>query len=393
MLVPEFYEGLSEEKQLQYEPIMRYYASQILVHAYGEEKIILPKENLIQWSKTIAEWRKEMPDTFVTLRQVCERIKDHSKTLHQFLDWIKEIKQETLFDEFALIPNREGELRKRKELKVGTTIPDALYAIARPIITTELDKVVDPAFADISEFTEYTRADLRDQVSSALRENRMENWDDDALEPVKYKIDYCSAFVTESSNSLRWRLMPIICELFGYSFESITIPNEPNDGDKEPVKLYDTCFNYLVEDTMNYISCQDETWLFADGQRKENYGRLLRFVEEYANSSVENKENTERLLKYAIFPNQLYQLCKAEELKKNISVKPDFAALYDKVTGKKIESEWVEGDFGDLYQFEEQKAKVLGRELEEEKFRPYLDARRAKEEGFEVDEEFRGESI
>ena len=73
VLAPEFYENLSAEKREQYEPIMRHFAEKVSA-GVEEEKIVLPKDDLIRWSQTVAEWNRDAEETFVTLKQVCECI-------------------------------------------------------------------------------------------------------------------------------------------------------------------------------------------------------------------------------------------------------------------------------------------------------------------------------
>lgn len=385
VLAPEFYEGLDAEKQRLYEPVMRRFASMVKVGEESEEKIILPSENLIQWSKNVAEWDRKAEETFVTLQQVCADIQTKSDELHQFLDWLKEIKQENLFEDYRLIPNREGVLRYKRELHDGKTIPYALYRIVRPIIGTKLEVLVDEAYADIFEFAEYTRGELRGQVSAVLQEWKCEKVEDLEAIPISDVIRYCSAYSTDNPNSLRSRMMPIISRIFGCAYEQITIPNEPTKGDERAVELYETCFDYLTEYTMVYLSAQKPEWLFENDQRTEHYEWLLQFVNEYAKTIESNAGHLTILKKYALFPNQRYGLRKIEELKKNECVKTEFAKLYDEIMGETIEEKWVMDDFCELVQFEEQKSKDLGKAIED-KVQPYLDAKRANEEGFEVDE-------
>ena len=386
VLAPEFYEGLDAEKQRLYEPVMRRFASMVKVGDGSEEKIILPSENLIQWSKNVAEWDRKAEETFVTLQEVCAAIQMKSDELHQFLEWLKEIKQENLFDEYRLIPNREGVLRYKRDLHDGKTIPEALYRIARPIIGANLDVLVDETYADIFEFKEYKRGEMRGQVSATLQEWKCENVEDLKEIPIVDVIRYCSAYSTDNPNSLRSRMMPIISQIFGCAYEQITIPNEPTNGDERAVELYDTCFDYLTEYTMVYLSAQEPGWLVENGQRTEHYEWLLQFVSEYAKTIESNTGHLTILKKYALFPNQLYGLCKNEELKWNSSVAPEFAKQYDEIMGETIEKTWVMEDFSKFVHFEEQKPKDLGKAIEE-KVQPYLDAKRAKEEGFKVDED------
>ncbi len=404
VLAPEFYENLSADARKQYEPIMRHFAE--MVSAGEKEKILLPKDNLIRWSQIVAEWNIDAEYSIVTLKQVCECIKTRSEELHQFLEWLKALGQEGLFEEYALIPNREGQLCRKKDLRDGETIPEVLYRIARPIATDKLDVLVDPAFADICDIMKFTRGDMRDVINASVRDLRNETIERTIYNNFLHRYEsaprllteagcgvtiqqiiyYCSAFPNETNSSLRWRMIPCICAIFDCGFAPITIKNEIVDGDEKPTELYDVCFNYLIEYTMYYLSKQRTDWLIENGQKTGHYQQLLLFVSEYAESAKSNMANMDRLKKYTIFPNQRYELCQLESLKRNNVVEPDFAQLYDEVMGNAIETEWVEDDFSELVVFEEQKAMVLGKKMEDEKLRPYLEKKRNNKTDFVYNE-------
>lgn len=402
VLAPEFYVKLDDEKRKQYEPIMRHFATQVALSPYYLDKIILPKTDLIAWSERVAEWDSNGFGKYVTLKQVCEAIKENTSQLHDFLTWLKDIGQDSLFDEFALIPNREGALCKRGELRDAKSIPAQLYKIARPIIKTATDTFVDTDYADIYAFKEYTRTNLRDDISSAISSLRKKTICNTSYcngryitEPKLLPIEgididdilsYCSAFTTDLPNSLRRRMIPNVCKLYGKAFSQLIVENEQRNADERSIDIYETCFNFLIEHTMLFISLQKNEWLIENNSTSENYNLLLKFVTDYAENAKTNLDSMERLKRYAIFPNQLYQLSKCDDLMKNTSVSHDFAELYNQIMNTEIESEWVIQDFQDLYEFEDVRPKTLGKEIEDCKCFPYLEEKRKDRDAFIIND-------
>lgn len=390
LLHPDIYQGLSEEQIQKYESVLINYA---------KKTAKIPSCNILEWSRVAANWGVE-DKCYVTLKDICENIKEKGNELHTFLLLLKDLGQVgyDAMANYALIPNREGDLLKRGSLCDGKTINADLYNLAKPILGAKASILVDPYYADVYDFSEYTRSQLRDEVKSSIEELRKLTINQEiptlleALEgttTIEQLISYCSGSSSDEDN-FRVRVVKTISDLYDVSFKKTLIPNVPND----QTELYESAFNFLVENTMLMVSLKGKEWLTTDINHDRNHERLLRFVKEYSTSI--NKENRERMRKYGIFPNQVGEMCLCSQLKKNLSIKPDFSGLFLDVVGEDLHNDWVDDDFCDIHfneeggeftSFVEMKPLEAGLKVEQI-LRKYLDDKRKQDIDFVCEDKY-----
>lgn len=376
-----------------------------IIISFARKVAHLPSDNEVSWSYVAGDWDSKNISWYVTLEDICAGIKNQSDDLHAFLQLLKDLGQigTDLMKKYALIPNREGVLCTLGSLRSGKNIPVELYNKVKPIIREKADAIVDLDYEDIFSLTEYTRANLRDDISSAIDKlkddtiNRKINYTLtprllDQLEKtttVEDLVAFCSVYPTENPESLRSAIMPVLAEFYGISTSNVCIPNEKIVDGSQPVDLYTRTFNFLVEHTMYFISTKNEDWLIQDEDHEINHRRLLKFVSIYANSAKTNLDNMERLKKYSIFPNQLGKLCclNDNKLKKNEKIDEDIVELYLKVMKDDLKEYWVDENFKDLYEFNEELPIEVGRRMEDT-LRPYLENKRKSGAEFNIEEHY-----
>lgn len=370
VLHPEVYKNLNKEQLDKYLPVIVKFASQ---------SVILPSDNVLEWSQIVAGWTKDNDSCYVSIREICDNIHYKGNDLKTFLLFLKDVGQIgiELMESMPLIPNRTGILKCSRDLRDGKTITVDLYNIAQPILGTNADKLVDNDFASITSLTEYTRTDLHNEIKSvidSIRKKTVNNTAGDnyhTIDPVlledssvgvtiEQMIDYCSAFPTLESKCYRANMMPIISELYKVKYKKKEIsPVGPNEPD-----LYNSVFNFLVENTMLMLSRKDSCWLTKDENHEDNSNLLFQFVSTLADTLDETR--LEKLNLYGVIPNQLGELCKAKDLKKNISVCDALVDLYDKVFNDKLRSYFVDGRYDNLYKYVDYTKEDLGNQIEQE---------------------------
>lgn len=359
------YSDLNEDQLKTYIPIVSKYASQVL---------IIPSTDVVEWSKAVCSWAPKEDNYYIKLERICQNIKTTDDDLHTFLLLLKDLGQTglDLLASNALIPNREGELKKSGELRNGIHITDPLYSIAKPIIGDKADKLVDPEYSDIITFTEYTRTNLRDEVKSIIDELRKQSLgfidkgvhQPQLLESLKDTvsidalIDYCSAFPTSESASYRARLMPVICKLYGKVHHSQVIPSINSD---EP-DLYLSAFTYFVDNVMYMLSLKPSSWLISDESRVQNHEYLLDFVTIF--TDTKDDQRLKKLDDYGIIPNQLGEVNKVKDLKKNLQILPDLQTLYKNIFNRDLKESFVDESFVSFHPFAEYTPEEVGDEIE-----------------------------
>ena len=341
---------LTDEKLMEFEKVLLKYA----VKAYP-----IPQKNPIEWSRIVDEWNTGKDSYFISCKDICETIKENSSDLLMFIRLLNETEHQAMLNEFAIIPNRDGELCRADKLKYGKTIGEDLFRIAKPLLGDKAKEIVDDAFHDVYPFTEYNRTLLRDDISTYLGQVKKETIDEGkefSDEFTRLLLEYCSYNPTTSDNSFKSRLMPYICELYDYDYAQKVIPSvEPKE-----VDMYETPFSYLVESSMIHIAAQSKEWVI------EHLDLLYGLLDEYS-KMTENKWK-EKLTKYAVVPNENNTLCLVASLKKNKDVDERLIDYYQKVKDDDLNDGLVKERFSDLFSFEEETAlnvsTVIQNELE-----------------------------
>ncbi len=334
----------------------------VFKYAQLGNKYVLPIESeCLEWSRIVYGWGNLKGNTFIGVTDVAQNVQGFSDELHTLLLFIKACKHDNLFNSSALIPNREGVLRKANELRDAHTITPELYNIVRPLIKYDTDRFANDLFLDICQFDVYSRNNLRDSIKQAvdkLSESISKgdvinsNLDDDILQGI---IKFCSAFSIQNGQSVRNRLMPIICQFQGTTFQESFIPKVNTD---EP-DIYENAFRFLVEYTMFGISCKDDAWV------KDNLRLLSEFLGEV--SSVATFKKQAGL--YSIFPNYYYNLCLADDLRKNMLDKDkreDLLRFYKIELGPDLRENLVHQEFEEYWDFEELRTEAVCKEIEQQ---------------------------
>ena len=365
VLHKEIYEGLSEEDITTYLPTIISYAGAI--HT-------IPSEHILDWSRVVLSWNPDKPGYYISLEDICKSIKEKSEHLKSFLDMLTGLGRNDLLKSHQLIPNREGVLHSSGYLLDGKEIPSDLYSLAKPLMSEKADMLVDPSFAGVTTLTAYSRKDLQATIKQSIDNLRQEThkWrrSPSTIPEPRCLVDttlasgptldeivsFCSAFPVANPQDFRSRLMRVVCKLHSKEFSPVHIvPLPQND-----VDLYDSAFNYIIDETMLMLSMKESSWLTNKESGASNLGILREFLQVY--TETKDSDRTKKLDQYGIFPNMLFEMCLPSELKKgkNGSIPDSILNIYKEVAlvvGEKGVTDYrailVNDDFSGFYAFEE----------------------------------------
>lgn len=336
VLEPSLEAFLSEDKEKNYLSTL---------YEYAKDAALIPEEDeVLRWSQIIAGWNSEIADNFVTLKTIVEYVsKNQGEKLLDMLKMIVAANHTEYFDDYALLPNRENELKVREYLRDATPITDELYGLVKNLDASICDKFVKQEFSNIIKLTPYTRQSLREELNSVVTKAETENWKD-TTNPHPYQGDFemalismCSCFTTQNGESKRNKLMPVICRFEGIEYAEKYIPaweDDPTNFD-----MYRQIFTSLVENQMMKIDQYDEDWV------KANMEDLVKFVDAARGDDYKNF-----CVRYAIYPDMNGKLHLPEELKKNSSVNAKLFELYQDVIAEDLKSKCVDDRFSTFYE-------------------------------------------
>ena len=330
---------LSEADNEKYSDVIYQYASCI-------PDCLLPiKEECVQWSGIINNWEETIKPHKISLVDIVGAITSNSDSLFEFLTFLKEIGKSSYFNNYPIIPNREGRLLLAQNLRDARTIPNELYELIKNLIPQETQYFVKEEFSNIIEFPVYNRQNLRKDLSARMQEWRQHISTNAVISSELSQndlcalISYCSSFPSDA-DSIRRRLIPSLCKLHNINLVEKVIPNESS----EDVDIYEHSFALLVEYSLfvlqngNVVSSQNLALfdtIISEVSKSETYKGLLE--------------------KYAVFPNEECKLCIPAKLKRNNIEEIRKADIYrwaEVVLHTNLKAEFVQQSFSTYFSFD-----------------------------------------
>ena len=339
LLHPSFYNELDEEQRRKYEPVIAHYVS-LVKNADGSD-ILIPTQNLIEWSEVVNRWNcGRDSEFFVTVADVCRAIKDSSDELFSFLMLLKDSGNSKMMEEYPLLPNRKGQLRKRGDLYYGAFMDDAVYSLVCTEMGDDAAKMYDPRYIEVSDVNAYTESDLQKAITVTITSwrNQILNTNgtlsDEQLEAL---IQFCSATALDDLKNQRGKMMRVLPEFYDKAFSQVATIKYRSDDEEE---FYKPAFNLLLDYTLSQVRLKDAAWVV------EHKEWLLRFLQEYAPN--ENEDKKKKLDTYGVLPNQNAALCLKSSLKANKGVPEEMVEIYKAVFNKDLKDEWIDPEFENL---------------------------------------------
>ena len=356
VLHPDFYSKLTEEKRKEYEGTLTDYTQ--LVKYNEQESILLPISELIAWSETVNQWRcSQDTDFYVTVKDVCKSIQSKTNKLYEFLSFLVDSDNASLMDDYELLPNRRGVLRKKGDLRHGSFMTPELYALVELLMGNDASRMIDTSYNDIGKVSPYYQEDLQRAIGQtvsqwrniALGANNKTALSNDQLNAL---ISFCSATSQSEFTNYRGRMMKVVVKIFGKEFVKVY---QPKLVDKED-DFYNPAFNLLLDYTLYTISQKDSEWVVA------NKSILKDFLSEYATSTA--VERLSHLNDYGVIPNQRNELCKIDELVNNKNIDETLAKFYLEVMKADLHAVWVHDDFNTIFNYTEQNASEVANKIQ-----------------------------
>lgn len=355
VLHPDFYNKLSEEKRIKYEATLAEYAK--AVKQSEQECYLTPSEDLIAWSVVVDQWRcNRDSDFFITVKDVCQSIQSKSDKLFGFLSFLVDSENAGLLDDYELLPNRKGNLKKRGELRQGDFMTPPLYALTELLMGSDADRMIDLAYNGIGKAANYKPEDLQRAISQTVTQWRNSTLGNNKIplttEQLNALIEFCSATSQSEFNNYRGRMMSHRVKVHG---TTLTKREQPKVIEKED-DFYNPAFNLLLDYTLYVISTKDDQWV------KDNEQLLKDFLTEYATSNANDR--LAKLDEYGVIPNHYYSLCIKKDLYKNANINEELAKLYLDVKKEDLHDHWVHENFAGTFTYDEQKASDVANKIQ-----------------------------
>ena len=357
LLHRDFYSQLKPEQIIQYESTLANYA--LLPKKTDGESYLMPTSDIIAWSETVDRWNCNRDgEFFISVADVCKAIQSKRNDLHSFLMLMKDSGNAKVMEEYPLLPNRAGELRKKNELYNASFMDSTVYDLVKVVMGDDSKKIYDTSFLDVCEVNPYVQTDLQRAITSTMgswRTMTLNNQEKKTLtdEQLSALIIFCSASCMPEFNNSRGRMMPLIAKFHGKEFYIVNTIRFKTENEEE---FYSVAFNLLLDYTLYLLCHKDAEWV------KQNREWLKSFLTEYSPST--NDEHKKRLDDYGVLPNQKGELCLMKDLHMNNGIPHEMATIYLTIFGKDLHEKWVDEDFEDIIPLTKDEPKDIATTIE-----------------------------
>lgn len=320
------------------------------IMAYGYENSIPEKKDFIYWCSTILEWYLDSEDNphCVSLDDLASEASsksldiDDTKWLLVFDKYLVDINNSTIFDNNALIPNRNGDRMLKSDLvKPSKSYGTKAMFVLEHLAENDLKKFVLSDFENILPYSSYEDKDMWKTVKEAIdkleksqKEYRLLyekqkvgnettiNEDEDVLaeavlaDDIRKALFYCLRMILDqSSSSMENRLYPLMMEYYGMENFDCDETLDANEFDKGVVckmLLRDVLYSYSI---------------LGDDGKMAKKSVLMPILKEV----VALESWKEILSKYEIYPNQKGEFKFASQVYKEVNIPDGLISFFDKI--------------------------------------------------------------
>ncbi len=333
------------------------------------------KEDMLYWSQTINQWYKDEENPFtLTIKDLLEQLPQpiiedcDLNWLHKICEYVVAIKQDGLFDEYAMIPNDNLKLQKKSPLKKTVRL-DKVVRDALDVMEPETtDVFVHSQFYDLIQDSLYTYQDVKTSITNYL--NNQNSAQSDALSTIesakmhdmnlpheekrfnvsqyeqqKYSqeavlsiLKLHKALMAEDSEGHAANLYKLFLEFYGIE-------------DDNTIERLDKCYD-LVARPFYTALLYDCLFKFTLMERKSE---MAVWIKQMVTLVYGYSDQRTHLSKYQVYPNQKNEYMYASWLMKQPDDVPDkvidiYDAIMREAPKKSIKEELVSKEFTSVFQ-------------------------------------------
>lgn len=303
-------------------------------------------EDVVNWSTYANNWNDD-DIQFINHDDLLTKISEdnlgafNKEDLIAYYSYLLIKDKSNVFNEIALLPNINGNFNKLGHLLVAKDLDGQLLSFGQELIPETLESLIHEDFKFGFDLTSFNRKDLSNKLKIKLEENEISSkiYLAETLVKEDYHIDlleekdtiseeffnalanFCKLTNNINSNSKPNQLVKIISNYYGLDNTLLYLPSiseETEEIDNRVIR------KTLIQMFFNLISLHENSWV-------ENNLELLANI-----CSLEEDSYKELYKSSNLFPNQLFELLKLEDVKRDCGVWEDIKDIYLKVKGKNI---------------------------------------------------------
>ncbi|NLR83056.1 sacsin N-terminal ATP-binding-like domain-containing protein [Chitinophaga eiseniae] len=316
------------------------------------------ERNINEWSNFAFEWQQK-DIRFINQEDIAKAMSGNNlvnfdtKILKKFYEYLISCQHSSLFTQYKLIPNLEGEFLEFNNRKNKKCLSSVIIKIGRTIIPETIKTLVHEDFDLGFQFSPLTRRDCISMINTKINETIDDHYSwitnrasqqlseedivkkQQGITPLYYTTihEYCRLSFNIQSASKPYRLMELISKYYGLPGELIGIDKETEEEENlgnlpAQKKLAKVFFNCLSTEDPSWVAANID-FLSAVISCKDS-----RFEDIYKNSGI--------------YSNQLFSLHKYDQLKVSQNLTPFVKDLYNTLLNTQVEGELAHETFNDL---------------------------------------------
>jgi hypothetical protein len=319
----------------------------------------LPKKSAVtMWSQFAEEWTNE-DLTFIGHDDIVSFIStqhlsnfDNSDLINYYKYLIDEDKI-SFFSELTLLPNIDGKFCLLSSLLIPKDLNDILIEIGNSLIPHSIEKLVHKDFYFEFHFEKFNRKNFSNSVKTTLDEmqastcicisesinldnyNEIDSNNIEKLENTFFTnlVRYCKLNNSVNSQSKPATLTKILSKYYSLDESLIQLTNLEIQEDNLDIR---SARKILVQIFFNLLEHHNLKWV------EEN----IQFLMDIANCNEDSLKEVYSTSK--IYPNQINQLKRITELKRDIDIIPEIIILYNNVAKYEIKEDLIYQKFNNF---------------------------------------------
>jgi len=283
------------------------------------------KEVAINWTENVSNWEDDNTSFIKILDIVLEIQKvanldyfSNQKHLKQFYEYIIKYSNCELFNQYKILPNIKNEFRFQSQLNSFLNIDNILIKIADEIIPDIPKRFIKPDFDFNLGFEPYDRKMFSRDINSKITELNKSINEETLLSPkiLNALLEYCKIFPSLDNTGTRGQLIKLMSNYYNVDSTFVNLPSIINQEIDwlQPLKC-------LLRSFIWDLNLKDQIWI--DEHKSFLYNVLSTIYNYYEFDDI--------VQTLPIYPNQLFKLCKQNELKIDGDIPDELKDLYDTI--------------------------------------------------------------
>ncbi|WP_233900846.1 sacsin N-terminal ATP-binding-like domain-containing protein [Tenacibaculum piscium] len=339
-------------------------------------KEIPRKEKCEKWTTYLTKWDNNKVN-YISHKELINCISkenlskfNSSNLLNYYASLVKEDKL-YFFSDYKLIPNLNGDFCYINSLSLPTNISDKLIELGNILIPETISSLILSNFKFKFPLESFTRKDFSikvknklDEINATIKICLPQNLDKTIYNPIKIKvenkldfiffkalIDYCKLNNNIESQSKPSKLLRLLSNYYNLNPNLIHLENITDTEENIDIR---SARKVLVKIFFNLLAYHNNNWV------EENL-QLLKDIALCFEDSLK-----EVYLDSSIYPNQVYELKKTSELKRDNKLLEEIKNLYNTVNGTEIRKILAPENFNQFINEEDYRTnKYLTTQIEE----------------------------